>query len=90
MSMRGCPGCLSLTRSFWWRLQYHPDKNPDPKAAEYFATYIAKASLFYTASLLPAWLLGSGPALLAEVNNYGACGLLGLLVLVVIAAILSC
>jgi translocation protein SEC63 len=24
-------------------LQYHPDKNPDPKAHQYFATYIAKA-----------------------------------------------
>lgn len=24
-------------------LQYHPDKNPDPKAHEYFAEYIAKA-----------------------------------------------
>ncbi len=24
-------------------LQYHPDKNPDPKAHHYFATYVAKA-----------------------------------------------
>lgn len=24
-------------------LQYHPDKNPDPEAADYFAEYIAKA-----------------------------------------------
>jgi translocation protein SEC63 len=24
-------------------LQYHPDKNPDPKAHQYFATYVAKA-----------------------------------------------
>eukprot|EP00879_Flechtneria_rotunda_P003234 GHRR01003457.1.p1 GENE.GHRR01003457.1~~GHRR01003457.1.p1 ORF type:complete len:707 (+),score=247.45 GHRR01003457.1:307-2427(+) len=24
-------------------LQYHPDKNPDPKAAQYFASYISKA-----------------------------------------------
>jgi translocation protein SEC63 len=24
-------------------VQYHPDKNPDPKAHHYFATYVAKA-----------------------------------------------
>lgn len=35
--MPGTPFCRKLS------LQYHPDKNPDPEASKYFASYITKA-----------------------------------------------
>lgn len=42
-------------------LQYHPDKNPDPKAAEYFAQYITKVRNSGRALSGRPFLMSSGP-----------------------------
>lgn len=64
-----CPLSFALPSA----LQYHPDKNPDPKAHQYFATYIAKASRG-SAGWGCRWL--------------ALCGQLGLLLLVLLCSLL--